>query len=288
MGGVVESLAFMPPNEYGTQEEMKRQHKDNIYYRNSKSGNKICLLYFVDNSSDGFTILYSHGNAEDLASSRYTYEELSKRLGCNLLAYDYSGYGLSTGNCKEKSCYKDIDCAFDFLVNDQNIPRNKIILFGRSLGSGPTIDIASRQRGLGGLILQSPLRSAVKTQMPDWVGFLVKKIDIFKNEDKLKNLNDYPIFIIHGLNDKVVPCEHGKHLFDELKKVNKNVTSFWVKGCGHNDIEYKRGHEFHQKLRHFIRVVRQFNTNTFSNNNNNNNYIAPQKKNGMDIEEHKE
>jgi hypothetical protein len=60
-------------------------------------GNEICALYFPVAGAK-FTIVYSHGNAADCGSMWERYVCLAKVLKCNVLGYDYSGYGASTGN----------------------------------------------------------------------------------------------------------------------------------------------------------------------------------------------
>eukprot|EP01084_Bolivina_argentea_P297366 512280_1 len=223
---IVESIAFNPPNRPQLHQQMKIQNKRNLQFLRNSLNNKIAVLWY--NLDAQYTILYSHGNSEDIAGSRKIFSQISNKLNCNLCAYDYSGYGLSDGICCEKAAYCDIECVFKFLTEEHNINRKNIILFGRSLGSGPSVH-------LGALILQSPLRTAMKTQLPDWLCYLFKNIDIFKNEDKLINITNYPILIIHGTNDYVVPYSHGKYLYNSLKKdnINKdNVVMYSVNGRG--------------------------------------------------------
>eukprot|EP01083_Nonionella_stella_P213109 768889_1 len=183
MGNIVEQLAFIPPDRPEAHEQMKIENKGNLKIVQNSVGNNVALLWFDFDAE--FTILYSHGNAEDLAGSKATFIDLATYLECNFCAYDYSGYGLSEGQCSEKACFADIERVFEFLTQERKINASKIILFGRSLGSGPTIHLASLHNNLAGMILQSPLRTAIKTQMPDWVGYVFKKIDIFTNEDKV-------------------------------------------------------------------------------------------------------
>jgi len=254
MGNIVESLAFIPPDRPEAHEQMKVENKTNLRIVQNKMGNQVALLWF--NFDAEYTILYSHGNAEDLAGSKATFVDLATYLECNFCAYDYSGYGLSGGQCSEKACFADIQRVYEFLTLEQKIASNKIIVFGRSLGSGPTIHLASEHPGLAGMILQSPLRTAIKTQMPDWVGTVFKKIDIFTNEEKAHKIKHFPVFVIHGTTDNVVPYSHGQHLYGTLKKSNEEpdrVELYSVDGCGHNDIEYRKGREFKKRLKRFIR-----------------------------------
>jgi len=88
--------------------------------------------------------------------------------------------------------------------------------------------------------------------MPAWVSTVLTPLDIFKNENKLATIVDYPCFVIHGKDDEVVPATHVEHIYNELKKKNKNVEKYFVDGCGHNDIELNRGDEYYEAIKNFI------------------------------------
>ena len=102
--------------------------------------------FYIDNSSKGaqFTLLFSHGNAEDLGLIHSWFTQFADVLNVNLLVYDYEGYGISTGNKthneenepNEQSCYDDIDAAYEYLSVIQNVSTEHLIIYGRSLGSG--------------------------------------------------------------------------------------------------------------------------------------------------------
>jgi len=253
MGNIVEESAFIPPDNQYANDRLKEDHKEHLQLIENSMGNKVAVLWFDFGAE--FTILYSHGNAEDLAGSKDNFMDLAAYLECNFCAYDYSGYGLSEGKCSEKACFADIECVYHFLTAQQSISSKKIIAFGRSLGSGPTIHLAASKRDLAGMVLQSPLRTAIKTQMPDWVGFVLTKMDIFKNEDKVPLIRTFPVLIVHGVEDQVVPYSHGQHLYNLLRAANdieERVQMYSVPGCGHNDIEYRRGREFKRKLKQFV------------------------------------
>ena len=100
MGNIVEQLAFIPPDRPEAHEQMKEENAGNLQLVTNSMGNKVALLWF--NFDAEYTILYSHGNAEDLAGSKATFLDLATYLECNFCAYDYSGYGLSGGQCSEK------------------------------------------------------------------------------------------------------------------------------------------------------------------------------------------
>src|SRR5215471_12144047 len=131
----------------------------------TRTGKKISALYLI-NPKAKFTLLVSHGNAEDLGDDRFWLEEL-QRAGFNILAYDYEGYGTSEGKPGEQAVYDDENAAYDYLTQSLRIAADRIIIYGRSVGSGPAVHLAARKPAAA-LILQSPFVSAfrVLTRIP--------------------------------------------------------------------------------------------------------------------------
>src|ERR1051326_5089050 len=153
-----ESMIFQPhPSSYRDTAEVLKITTSN--------GNKISAVY-LPNPSAKFTLLVSHGNAEDIGDDRYWLEEL-RRAGFSVFAFDYEGYGTSQGKATEKSVYQDEAAAYDYLAINLKTPPDHIVIFGRSVGSAPATYIAAR-RPAAGLILQSPFVSAfrVLTRVP--------------------------------------------------------------------------------------------------------------------------
>ena len=153
-----DSMIFLPhPSSY--------QDSAEIIKITTSGGKKISAVY-LPNPSAKFTLLVSHGNAEDLGDNRYWLDSL-RHAGFSIFAYDYEGYGTSEGKPGEKACYEDAAAAYEFLAVDLKTPPDRIIIFGRSVGSGPAAYIAAK-RPSAGVILQSPFVSAfrVLTRIP--------------------------------------------------------------------------------------------------------------------------
>jgi pimeloyl-ACP methyl ester carboxylesterase len=156
MGGVVDTLLFQPPTP-PTPIRLAASTgggKRELVWLTTVYGSKIPAL-FLQRKCAIYTILYSHGNAEDLGMLSSYLSDLSKILHVNILAYDYTGYGFSNRHStrlsrpiemlpSEQHCYADICAAFDFLVRIRGIPPRHVILFGRSIGSGPSCYLASK------------------------------------------------------------------------------------------------------------------------------------------------
>jgi fermentation-respiration switch protein FrsA (DUF1100 family) len=206
----------------------------------SSNGNMISALY-LPNPSAKFTLLVSHGNAEDLGDDRPWLEEL-RRPGFNVFAYDYQGYGTSQGKPSEKGAYDDEDAAYGYLTVNLRIPPDHIVILGRSVGSGPAVRIAAR-RPVAALILQSPFLSAfrVLTRIP------ILPFDKFPNYKEIDRVR-CPLFIIHGANDSVIPIWHAQKLF---ALANQPKQFLAVQGADHNDLDMVAGERYGQALQAF-------------------------------------
>lgn len=140
--------------------------------------------------------------------------------------------GLSDGQCTEKRVKADALEVFQFVKQTYTVRNSaeRIILFGRSLGSGPATYTASVHTGIRALILLSPLTSVLHTKLPPTV---LDYYDMFKNEDYMPYISA-PVLLFHGLNDQVVPHSHSEKLFALSKNPFSEV--YLVKNGDHNNI----------------------------------------------------
>ncbi|XP_054646829.1 alpha/beta hydrolase domain-containing protein 17A [Dunckerocampus dactyliophorus] len=209
----------------------------------SSRGNKVGCMYIRCAPSSRFTVLFSHGNAVDLGQMSSFYIGLGTRINCNIFSYDYSGYGVSSGKPSEKDLYTDIDAAWHTLRTRYGVSPENIILYGQSIGTVPTVDLASRYE-CAAVVLHSPLTSGMRVAFPD-----TKKtycFDAFPNIEKVSKITT-PVLIIHGTEDEVIDFSHGLALFERCPKA---VEPLWVEGAGHNDIELYS--QYLERLRRFI------------------------------------
>ena len=177
------------------------------------------------------TILYSHGNATDLGAMAALQALIAKHVKCHVLVYDYSGYGESGGIPMEKNTYRDIKMVYEWVVQNITQHESKVVLYGQSVGSGPSCYLASKRENVGGLILHSPFTSGMRVLTPSRA---LACLDIFPNIDRIKKVC-CPVFIIHGKKDVEVPMEHGMALQANVPDDCKR-DPWWVEDRGHNDI----------------------------------------------------
>ncbi|XP_047311737.1 alpha/beta hydrolase domain-containing protein 17B-like [Impatiens glandulifera] len=263
MGGVTSSIAakfaFFPPTppsytviadescagRFYIPEVPRRDDVDVLKLR-TRRGNEIVAVH-IKHPKSLATLLYSHGNAADLGQMFELFVELSLRLRINLIGYDYSGYGRSTGKPTECNTYADIEAVYKCLKEQYGVKDEQLIVYGQSVGSGPTIDIASRTPNLRGVVLHSPILSGIRVLYP------IKRtywFDIYKNIDKIAMIN-CPVLVIHGTADEVVDCSHGKQLSELCK--NK-YDPLWITGGGHCNLEL-----YPEYIRHLKKFVMSLN-----------------------------
>ncbi|GBF97745.1 hypothetical protein Rsub_10909 [Raphidocelis subcapitata] len=106
------------------------------------------------------TLLHSHGNAVDLGQMMPIYRDLSRLLRVNILAYDYTGYGPDpSGVASVSNALADVAAVFDFMRERYGVRAEDTVLYGQSVGSGPTCWLAVQQPCVAGVVLHSPLFS---------------------------------------------------------------------------------------------------------------------------------
>lgn len=182
MGNSVDSILFRPPKP------ATPLHPSYRFFIPTSKEIKIPACYFKRAGAQ-ITLLYSHANAEDLGLMFGWLKCLSRKCNVNILAYDYIGYGESEGIPSEENCYASIEAAYDHLINYRKLDPKQIVIWGRSVGSGPATYLASKLSlagtQVGGLILESPFKSVFRIVM-DMSCTVVG--DKFPNADRISSI----------------------------------------------------------------------------------------------------
>ncbi|MDF7800171.1 alpha/beta hydrolase [Pontiellaceae bacterium B1224] len=189
----------------------------------TSDGAPVSALYMPNDSAE-YTVLYSHGNAEDLGDIRDFMTEYHAR-GLSMLSYDYPGYGTSPGQPTPANVYSAADAALKYLTEVKNVPLNRIIIHGRSVGGGPALYLA-HENDVAGLIVESSFVSAFRTltHIP------LSPFDKFKNLKRIADVN-CPVLVVHGNDDNTIPQWHGRKLYE---KANEPKMNCWLTNTTHN------------------------------------------------------
>ena len=177
-------------------------------------------------------LLICHGNLGNIGyQQRPEYYALVRDLGVNTLAFDYRGYGESSGSPDEAGLYSDATASYEYLTHTLSVPADRIVIFGHSLGSAVAIELASRVPAAG-LIVEGAFTSVVDRGQELFPLFPVSLISTqrFPSLDRIARIA-MPKLFLHSPEDTVIPYAHGKRLFDAALGPKRLVE---VRG-GHED-----------------------------------------------------
>lgn len=155
------------------------------------------------------TVIFLYGSSQHLTAphNQRVFREL-RSMGVNVFCPEYPGVGMSEGSRSEQQHYAAADAALDYLLSREDIDRTRIIVAGQSLGSGPAVDLASRRRvaGLvlvGGFTTASDVASGLRW-MPRWLANSLTVECRFDNLAKIKSVA-CPILLVYGTQDTLIP-----------------------------------------------------------------------------------
>jgi len=227
----------------------------------SKNKTRVPVLCFRMPGAK-LTIIFSHGNATDIGAMYILFFMIAHSCNVNVVGYDYTGYGASAQygvRPTERQTYQDIETVYDWCCsNDSSAsgdsplvtdPKTQIVVYGQSLGSGPSCFIAAR-RPVAGLVLHSPILSGIRVLTPSRALWC---FDIFPNIDWIKKVK-CKTFVIHGENDVEVRVHHGKQLHAAVSP-EFQTEPWWVPERGHNDLMQGNEKQYFARMTRFLDEV---------------------------------
>ncbi|TVS12016.1 MAG: alpha/beta hydrolase [Wenzhouxiangella sp.] len=156
---------------------------------------------------------FSHGNAGNI-SHRLDSLAIFHELGLSVLIYDYRGYGQSSGRVGEEGLDLDAEAAWRWMVDEADVPPERIVLFGRSMGGAVAARLAGQVEA-GALILESTF-----TSVPDIAGEIywwlpVRWLARIRLDARAALADcDQPTLIVHSRDDEIVPFSHAEGLLE--------------------------------------------------------------------------
>ncbi len=215
-------------------------------------GVKLACFQRVVNA-DAYTVVHFHGNGEAVADYVPDMTDSLASLGLNSLFVEFREYGGSTGKAQLVAMLGDGEA----VVAAAGIPPGKVIAFGRSIGSLYAIELAHRQPGMAGLIIESGIadpaeRFLAYADLPaagideDEVSAEVTKY--FNHQQKLTGYVG-PLLIMHTENDGLIDISHAERNLNWAAGPEKRLLRF-SRGDHNSIMAWNRG-EYFEAIRTF-------------------------------------
>jgi pimeloyl-ACP methyl ester carboxylesterase len=175
-------------------------------------------------------ILYFGGNAEEV--SWMLARAARNAPGAGWLLVDYRGYGSSEGTPSENALIQD--GLQWFSLAKEKLPAQKILLFGRSLGSAVAVQIAAHH-AVDGVITVAPFDSLTALAQ-HYYPYLPVRWMLKHPFDSIRHAASIsaPLLCLVAARDEVIPVVHSRRLFDAWKGPKRWVE---LEGAGHNSTD---------------------------------------------------
>lgn len=242
------SLIFYPSKEiYSSPVQEGIEHEE--VYINTEDSERLHGYFLGAPGSANFkstpTIIYLHGNAENVSTWYQAPVEIQKHVSVNALIVDYRGYGKSTGTPSTKGVISDALAMYKYLI-DKGFKPEDISIYGRSIGGAIALELASRVK-VKSVVVQSSFTSLVDIAK-ELYPFIPKAIingNLWNSKELIRQIN-CPVLISHGDRDEIVSVSHSHKLFELANEPKKLII---LKGAAHNDVSSYFNEDYFQALK---------------------------------------
>ncbi|WKX96189.1 hypothetical protein Q1695_012548 [Nippostrongylus brasiliensis] len=180
-------------------------------------------------------VIFAQPNASDLGEYLQPFmisiPMMAEIFNVDVYAFDYSGYGLSTGKPSERNVYADIRAMYDYVRKYR--PDKKIVMVGYSIGTAVVADLASENpEGLVGVVFVAPFTSGIRLFTAQPANENSSRLDRFTTCDKVGDI-DVPLLVCHGCRDEAIAYQHGI-IID--RRAARPVSPLFLSGADHMTI----------------------------------------------------
>jgi uncharacterized protein len=211
--------------------------------------------WLIPHSQPRALVVYFHGNGANLSNWTPILTGIV-RQGYSVLAFDYRGYGVSTGRPTEKGLFRDVDAILDHVWTKLK-PSGPVIYWGRSLGVSMAAYAASRSRAdlsgppePSGLILESGFPDARSLfRAPSPMALLALFSTYRFPATRFLGNSQVPVLVMHGDADTVISYEQGRALYE---RIGGPKQFFTIRGGDHNDAAAPDERAYWSAVRNFV------------------------------------
>ena len=235
----------MPLDEIGTTPgDLGLEYEEVTFETND--GEELFAWYIpLENAS--YVVLYCHGNGGNVGYYTQNYRILHN-CGYDVFAFDYRGFGKSSGEPTEKGTYQDVWSAWNYLTRERGIEPGRIIIYGRSLG-GPIASWLGMRVYPAALIVESTF-----TNFDDLVDDFLFILPVASLSDFDYPTVEYvkrstsPVLVIHSEDDNKIQDHHGKRIYKAAPEPKEYLS---ING-GHRYCYYESDMKYSEGIEAFV------------------------------------
>lgn len=264
LSGCVEWLYFYNPSHatYTTPEEYGLSHEEVSF--SSADGTRLYGWFIPAHGQRRGSVAYFHGNTKNI-SGHLRYVEWLPVQGYDVFLFDYRGYGRSAGSPDPRGVHDDCTAALAYLRGRKDVDRERIVVLAQSLGGNYALSALadSPRTGIRAAVIEGAFASHREIARDKVAGYPLPETmlnwivdtlidDRYDAIEALKRLDDVPLLLIHGSDDKVVPYRHARLLFSAARGPK---TLWTVPGGHHLDTFVYRPEPWRQQLIEYLDKV---------------------------------
>jgi len=222
-------------------------------------GDDVRLACSFRRKAEGaLTMVHFHGNGEIVSDYFGDFTDRLERMGLNVLLAEYRGYGMSTGKPALAAMLNDVDRVAAAAMEAARVPAERLLFFGRSIGSLYAVHGASLFPRAAGLIVESgiadPLERILVRVRPDEVGASEEELSRaaasrFNAQEKLARFEG-PVLVLHTRHDGLLEPSHAERLFAWAPSPGKRLRIF--EEGNHNSILFLNYAEYFALVEEFV------------------------------------
>lgn len=204
-----------------------------------------------------YTLVHFHGNGEVVSDYIPWMADELAAIGLNSLFVEYRQYGGSTGEAQLTAMLRDGEAA----IAAAELPPDKVMAFGRSLGSLYAIELAHRVPSVAGLVIESgiadPAERFLKYAYLAGTGITEAEViaeakQRFNHKQKLSEYRN-PLLVMHAVHDNLVDISHAERNYKWAASHRKRLLR--LPAGDHNSIMERNRVEYFEALREFVKTV---------------------------------
>jgi len=218
------NLFFQPTQDFLDNPNLSHFVHQEVYCTTS-DGFKLHGWFLPGRGEHKGVILFLHGNARNISSHVNSVLWLAA-AGYDVFAFDYRGYGRSEGRPSIAGVHQDAAAALKFIADEPPFAKEKIIIFGQSLGGAIAIYTATHspdKSRIAAVVADSAFSSYRLIAREKLRGIcltwpLQYPLSLLFNDDYspdkcVRKMSPIPLLLLHGTGDRIVPFHHSEVLF---------------------------------------------------------------------------